>query len=62
MLKMYTDEQVEEFMSRDIAKAIYSILIPMEPACVQIQNENAELIDKVARSTWRNFLDECRKK
>lgn len=52
----YTPEQVEARMVKQLAAAIYPILIPMEEQSVQIQAENARVIDDVARTAWQAFV------
>lgn len=57
----YTPEQVEERMTKRIADAIYPILIPMEEQSVQIQAENAAVVNAIARSAWQAFVDAYKK-
>lgn len=58
----YTPEQIEDRMAKQIAKAIYPILIPMEEQSVQIQAENAKAVDEVARAAWRAYVAHCSQK
>jgi hypothetical protein len=57
----YTPEEVETRMAKEIAKAIYPIMIPMEEQSVQIQAENAKVIDRAARAAWRSFVSGYKK-
>lgn len=62
MPQRYTPEQVEDRMAKQIASAIYPILIPMEEQSVQIQVENAKAVDEVARTAWRAYVAICSQK
>jgi len=57
MPRRYTDEEVEKRMIREIADAIKPILIPVEQQCVQIQAENMDQIELIAKEVWRMFRD-----
>lgn len=56
MPQRFTPEEVETRMAKQIAAAIYPIMIPMEQQSMQIQAENAKVIDRVARVAWRTFV------
>lgn len=53
--KRLTDKEVEDMMTRRIAKAIYPILYPVEEQCMQIQAEHAQIIDTLSCNLWKAF-------
>lgn len=61
MPRRYKPEEVEARMVKQIAAVIYPVLIPMEEQSLQIQAENAKVVDEVARVAWRTFVGSYKK-
>lgn len=56
MTRRYVDDvEIENRMAPKIAAALRPILIPMEEQDVRINQENSELMDRLARDVWRSF-------
>lgn len=56
MPRRYVDDvEIENRMALKIAAALRPILVPMEEQDVRINQENSELMDRLAREVWRSF-------
>ncbi len=53
-----TPEQIEAKTVREIADAIYPILIQWEEQDMAIQAHNRRQVEDIARRAWRQFLPE----
>ncbi len=56
MPRRLTDQEVETRMVRAIADALKPVLIPVEQQCMQIQAENWDEMERLARIVWRAFM------
>lgn len=52
----------EQDIIRDLVRAIYPILIPVEAQCVEIQENNYAELEKLATKMWKSFkkVDTCK--
>jgi hypothetical protein len=56
MPRRYVDDvEIENRIAPQIAAALRPILIPMEEQDMKINQENSELMDRLAREVWRSF-------
>lgn len=52
-----TVTHIPEKLVKDLAKAMYPVLIPIEEQSMQIQAENAKLVEMAATAAWLSFAN-----